>query len=75
VEQRLWFHHIDPETEGQIMECCHTTSPKKNKPKTIPSAYKTMETVFWDAEGSILLEFVPQEETIIAAHYLQMLQK
>jgi hypothetical protein len=34
-----------------------------------------MGTVFWDAEGCIMVEFLSQEETVSAAGYLQTLQK
>jgi Transposase. len=48
---------------------------KEKKPKTMPLPLKTMRTVFWDAEGCILDEFLPQGETISAGHSLQMLKK
>jgi len=49
-----WFHHFEPETKRQSMECRHLHSPSKKKAKTVPSAAKVMGTVFWDAEVLIL---------------------
>ena len=48
--------------------------PKK-KWQTIPSASKTMGTVFQNATGCILLKFLPHGKTTNAAHYLYMFQK
>jgi hypothetical protein len=50
-------------------------SPKDKKDKTIPLAGNVIETVFWDAKGYILLDFLPRKETISKVFYVQMLQK
>jgi len=70
-----WFHHFEPETKRQSMEWHHLHSPSKKKAKTVPSAGKVMGTVFWDAEGLILAEFLEPGQTITAAHYVQTLHK
>ena len=41
----------------------------------MPSAKKIMGTVFWDAEGCTLIEFLEPENTINAAHYVHTLLK
>ena len=43
--------------------------------KTVPSAVKVMDTVFWDAGGLILAEFLEHGQTITAARYVQTLHK
>jgi len=48
---------------------------QQKKPKTLPSAKKIMDTVFWDAEGCILIEFLEPGKTINTAHYVQTLLK
>ncbi|PNF27435.1 hypothetical protein B7P43_G16882 [Cryptotermes secundus] len=70
-----WFHHFEPEMKQQSMEWHHLHSPSKKKAKTVPSAVKVMRTVFWDAEGFILAEFLEPGQTISVAHYAQMLHK
>ena len=35
-------------------------SPRPKKFKTQPSAGKVMATVFWDAKGVIMLDFLPK---------------
>jgi len=41
----------------------------------MPSAKKIMGTVFWDAEGCILIEFLEPGKTINAARYVHTLLK
>ena len=41
----------------------------------MPSAKKILGTIFWDAEGCILIEFLEPGKTINAAHYVQTLLK
>jgi len=48
---------------------------QQNKWQTIPSASKTMGTVFWNAEGCILVKFMPHGKISNAAHYLHITQK
>jgi len=62
-----WFHYFKPETKRQSMEWHHLHSPSKKKAKTVPSAAKVMNTVFWDAEGLILTGFLEPGQTITAA--------
>lgn len=52
----------------------HNTA-QQNKLQTIPSAGKTMGTAFWNAEGCILVKFMPHSEIINAAHCLYTIQK
>jgi len=70
-----WFHHFEPETKQQSMEWRHLHSPSKKKANTVPSAAKVMGTVFWDAEGLILAEFLEPGQTITAVRYVQTLHK
>jgi len=70
-----WFHNFEPEMKQQSMEWCHFHSPSKKKAKTVPSAAKVMGTVFWDAEGLILAEFLEPGQAITAVRYVQTLHK
>jgi len=47
----------------------------KKKAKTVSSVAKVMGTVFWDAEGLILAEFLEPGQNITAACYVQTLHK
>ena len=46
------------------MEWRHTTSPKPKKFKAQKSAGKIMAIIFWDAQGIIIVEFLPRGKTI-----------
>ena len=74
-DDESWFHHFDPETKRQSMEWHHLDSPTKKKPKAMPSAKKIMGTVFWNAEGCILVEFLEPGKTTNAACYVHTLLK
>ncbi|GFY68139.1 hypothetical protein TNIN_108551 [Trichonephila inaurata madagascariensis] len=43
------------------MEWKHPSSPVRKKFKTTPSAGKVLLTVFWDAQGVLLLDFLEQD--------------
>ena len=47
--------------------------PKKFK--TQPSAGKVMATVFWDAKGIIMLDFLPKRSTITGVYYANLLDQ
>ena len=48
-------------------------SPRPKKFKTQPSAGKVMVTVFWDAQGVIMLDFLAKKCTITGAYYANLL--
>jgi len=70
-----WVAHYTPETKRQSEQWRHTTSPSTKKFKTTISAKKIMASVFWDHKGIILIEYLPQGETINAARYCETLKK
>ena len=56
-----WVHYYEPENKAQSRQWVGPGSPRPKKFKTQPSAGKVMATVFWDAKGVILLDFLPRE--------------
>ena len=48
-------------------------SPRPIKFKTQPSAGKVLATVFWDAQGVIMLDFLAKKSTITRAYYANLL--
>ena len=50
-------------------------SPRPKKFKTQPSACKVMATVFWDAKGVIMLDFLPKRSTITGVYYANLLDQ
>jgi len=55
------------ETKRQSQQWHHTTSASTKKLKTTISAKKIMASVLWDHKGILLIEYLPQGETIKAA--------
>ena len=49
--------------------------PEAKEFKTQPSADKVMATVFWDAEGVIMLDFLPKRSTITGVYYANLLDQ
>lgn len=70
-----WVHHYEPESKRRSMQWRHSTSPRPKKFKSQKSAGKIMATVFWDAQGLILVDFLPKGETINSEAYIETLQK
>ena len=64
-----WVHYY----EAQSRQSVGPGSPRPKKFKTQPSAGKVMATVFWDAEGVIMLDFPAKKSTITGAFYANLL--
>lgn len=70
-----WIKYVNPETKEQSMVWGHKDSP--NKPKKARqdfSSRKLMATVFWDAKGVLLVEFMERGTTINKDVYCETLK-
>ena len=70
-----WVHYYEPENKAQSHQSVGPGSPRPKKLKTQPSAGKVMATVFWDAQGVIMLDFLAKKSTIIVAYYANLLDQ
>jgi [histone H3]-lysine36 N-dimethyltransferase SETMAR len=70
-----WVHHFDPETKQQSMAWKHKESPPPKKFRVVPSAGKIMATVFWDASGILLVDYLERGCTITGEYYAQLIPK
>ena len=68
-----WVHYYEPENKAQSRQWIGPGSPRPKKFKTQPSAGKVMATVFWDAKGVIMLDFLPKRSTITGVYYANLL--
>ena len=59
----------------QSLDWKHTGSPKRKKFKQTFSTRNILCTVFWDRQGVLLVEFLPQGTTINSAVYCETLKK
>ena len=53
-----WVYYYEPGNKAQSRQSVGRGSPRPKKFKTQPSAGKVMATVFWDAQGVIMLDFL-----------------
>ena len=70
-----WVHYYEPENKAQSRQWVRPGSPRPKKFKTQPSAGKVMATVFWDAKGVIMLDFLPKRSTITGVYYANLLDQ
>ena len=70
-----WVHQFEPESKAQSMQWRHVKSPPPRKFKVMPSSKKVMATVFWDSSGVLLVDYLPQGQTINALRYSAVLKK
>ena len=62
-------------TKQQSMQWKHGSSPSPRKFKVQASAGKIMCTVFWDAEGILLIDYMQHNVTITGVYYADLLRK
>ena len=67
-----WVHYYEPENKAQSRQW---VGPRPKQFKTQPSAGKVMATVFWDAKGVIMLDFLPKRSTITGVYYANLLDQ
>lgn len=70
-----WLHLTTPETKADSMTWKHPWSPTPRKFKVQHSVKKVMATVFWDAKGVLLVDILPQGETINALRYCETIDR
>ena len=70
-----WVYYCEPENKAQSLQCVGPGSPRPKKFKMQPSAGKVMVTVFWDAKGVIMLDFLPKRSTITGVYYANLLDQ
>ena len=73
-----WVRYYEPENKAQSRRWVGWVVPGSQRPKkfkTQPSAGKVMATVFWDARGVIMLDFLPKRSTITGVYYANLLDQ
>ena len=75
IEDETWVSHITPESKQQSLYWKRTGSPKRKKFKQTISTRKIKCTVFWERQGVLLVEFLPQGTTINSTVYCETLKK
>jgi histone-lysine N-methyltransferase SETMAR len=69
-----WVYGYDPETK-QMPQWKMPSSPRPKKARQVRSNVKTMLIAFFDAEGLVHHEFLPQRQTMNQTVYITVLQR
>ena len=72
---KTWVRYNELENKAQSRQWVGPGSPRPKKFQTQPSAGKVMATVFWDAKGVIMLDFLPKRSTITGVYYANLLEQ
>lgn len=70
-----WVHHYRPETKNQSKQWVEAGGSAPKKAKTVKSAGKVMATVFWDAHGILLIDYLEKGSTITGKYYRALLDQ
>ena len=65
-----WVHYYEPENKDQSRQWVGPGSPRPKKFK-----HNHLATVFWDAKGVIMLDFLPKRSTITGVYYANLLDQ
>ena len=73
VGNESWCHHFEPESKQQSLQWRHPGSPQSRKSKAIPTSAVKFLLIFFDQDGSLLIDFLQRRATVNAQHYSQTL--
>ncbi|KFD64881.1 hypothetical protein M514_22909, partial [Trichuris suis] len=69
----VWLCHYDPESEQQSRQWKHVNSPRPKRARLEPRLGKILATIFWDAEGILLIDYMEDGGTITGKYYANLL--
>jgi len=70
-----WVYGYDPETKCQSSQWKSAESQRPKKVRQVRSKVEVMLIVFFDMEGIVHYEYVPQGQTVSQQFYLQVLKR
>jgi len=75
TQDETWCFAFDPEIKRQSSEWVGETSPRPKKLKFQRSRIKSMLTIFFDSQGAVHKEFVPEGKTANAEFYKAVMDR
>lgn len=69
-----WLYHYDPESQQESKQWKRSSSPTPSRPKGQRASGKIMASVFWDAEGVLLIDYLPHSMTVTGVYYAQLMR-
>jgi len=70
---KIWLYHYELETKQQSMEWWHSGSPCPKKFRVQKSAGKVLASLFWDQDGIVLIDYLPEGRNINTEYYSSLL--
>lgn len=69
-----WIHYYDPDSKQQSQQWLPRGSNPPLKARVTPSLGKVMATIFWDATGILLIDYLQKGLTINAQYYGSLIE-
>ena len=73
--EETWVHHFQPETKQQSKQWKHLGFLHSKEAKTVMSTGQVMVSIFWDAEGVLLVDYLDKGHTFTEAYYVDLLRQ
>ena len=70
-----WIYHHDPKLKQERLQWTEAGCSAPKKVKSGRSAKKVMASVFWDAKGILLIDYLKKGKTINSEYYCQLLDQ
>lgn len=70
-----WIHHYTPESNQQSAQWFAHGESREQRPRTQQSAGKVLASVFWDAHGILLIDYLETKKTITGQYYANLLDR
>lgn len=70
-----WVYHHDPESKQEAKEWCEPGTSAPKRVRVQKSAKKVMASVFWDAKGILLVDYLQTGKTINSEYYCNLLDQ
>lgn len=70
-----WVYHYDPELRQQTAEWTEPSCSAPKQPKWSKSSKKIMASIFWDAKGILLVDYLQTGKTITGEYYCNLLDQ
>lgn len=73
-----WIHHYTPQSKQQASYWVYPIGPCERRtkiPLTQTSAGKVLTSVFWDANGFLIIDYLKHGRTINADYYIALLDR
>ena len=75
MTDEAWVHYYEPKNKASGRQRVGAGSPRPKKFKRQPFAGKVIATIFLDAKGVIMLDFLPKRSTITGVYYANLVDQ